>query len=93
MASIGAAFVAALLSLSVANAENTSDNMSWTSWADVFSKSLHDQTAISGQTDWSGVSALGYARSARSDAAAVRWLPQTLFTGSAILEIHQAGKP
>jgi hypothetical protein len=77
-ASIGAAFVAALLSLSVANAENTSDNMPWTSWADVFTKSLHDQTAISGQTDWSDVAALGYARSARSDAAAVRWLPQTL---------------
>jgi hypothetical protein len=60
----------------MANAESASDNMSWSSWADVFIKSVHDQTANSGQTDWSDVSALGYARSARSDAAAVRWLPQ-----------------
>ena len=75
LASIGAAIVAALLSLSVANAESASDNTSWSSWADTFTKSIHDQTANSGQTDWSDVSALGYARSARSDAAAVRWLP------------------
>jgi hypothetical protein len=59
----------------MANAESTSDNMSRSTWADVFTKSVHDQTAVSGQSDWSDVSALGYARSARSDAAAVRWLP------------------
>ena len=72
---VGAAVVAALLSLSVANAESASDNTSWSSWADTFTKSIHDQTAASGQTDWSDVSALGYARSARSDTAAVQWLP------------------
>jgi len=70
--------MAALLSLSVANAESASDNMSWSSWADVSTKSVHDQTATSGQTDWADASALGYARSARPDAAAVRWLPQPL---------------
>jgi hypothetical protein len=78
IASVGAAFLAALLSFSAANAESTSDNMSWGSWADVFAKNVHDQTAISGQPDWSDVSALGYARSTRSDAAAVRRLPQPL---------------
>jgi hypothetical protein len=58
ISSVGAAVVAALLSLSVANAESASDNTSWSSWADVFTKSIHDQTAVSGQTDWSDVSAL-----------------------------------
>src|ERR1700730_1876944 len=73
---VGAAFVAALLSLSMANADSASDNTSWSSWADVFTKTLHDQTAVSGQTEWPDASALGYARSPRSDAAAARWLPQ-----------------
>jgi len=76
MACVGAALVGALLSLSVANAESASDNTSWSSWADVFTKSVRDQTAVSDQNDWSDVSALGYARATRSDAAAVRWLPQ-----------------
>jgi hypothetical protein len=76
LASVGAAVVAALLSFSVARAESASDNISWSSWADVFTKSLHDQTATSSQTEWPDASALGYARSPRSDSAAVRWLPQ-----------------
>ena len=58
ISSVGAAVVAALLSLSVANAESASDNTSWSSWADIFTNSIHDQTAVSGQTDWSDVSAL-----------------------------------
>jgi hypothetical protein len=77
IASVGVAFVAGLLSLSTANAESTSDDTSWVYWAtDVFAKSLRDQT--SGQPESPDVSALGYARSARSDTAAVRWLPQPL---------------
>ena len=75
IASEGADFVAALLSFSVANAESASDNTSARNWDEVFAKSLHDQTAISNPTDWADASALGYARSAPSDAAAVRWLP------------------
>jgi hypothetical protein len=78
IASVGATLVAGLLSLSTANAESTSDTQSWASWADVFTKNVHDQTAISGQTEWPDVSALGYAKSARSDAVDVRWLPQPL---------------
>jgi hypothetical protein len=64
----------------MANAESMSDNPSWSYWAtEVFGKTLRDQTAaISSQADWPDVSALGYARSARPDAAAVRWLPQPL---------------
>jgi hypothetical protein len=75
IASVGAAVVAGFLPLAMAKAESASDNPSWSSWADVFTKSVHDQTAVSGQSDWSDVSALGYARSARSDTAAVQWLP------------------
>jgi hypothetical protein len=59
-------------------AESASDDMSWRSWADVFTKNLHDRTAISDRSEWPDASALGYARSTRSDAAAVRWLPQPL---------------
>jgi hypothetical protein len=59
----------------MANAESASDEMSWSSWADTFTKNIHDQTATSTQADWLDASALGYARSARSDAAAVSWLP------------------
>jgi hypothetical protein len=73
---VGAALVAGVLLFSTANAESASDNMSWSSWADVFTKNIHDQTAISGQSGWPDASALGYARSSRSDAAAVQWLPQ-----------------
>jgi len=76
IASFGAALAVALLSLTVAKADSASDNMSWSSWADVFTKNLHDETAVSSQTEWPDASVLGYARSPRSDAAAVRWLPQ-----------------
>jgi len=76
IASVGTAFAVALLSLTAAKADSASDNMSWSSWADVFTKNLRDQTAMSNQTDWPDASALGYASSPRSDAAAVRWLPQ-----------------
>jgi hypothetical protein len=79
IASIGTALAVALISLTVAKADSASDNMSWSSWADVFTKNLRDQTAISSQTEWPDASALGYARSPRSDAAAVQWLPQQPF--------------
>ena len=76
MASVGGAVVLALFSLSMANAESTSDYTSLSYWAaEVFAKTLRDQTAISDQNEWSDFSALGYARSRRSDDAAVRWLP------------------
>jgi hypothetical protein len=80
IASVGAAVVAGLLSLSMANAESTSDNPSWSYWTtEAFEKTLRDQTAaISNQTDWPDVSALGYARSPRSDATVARWLPQQM---------------
>jgi hypothetical protein len=69
IASIGAAFVAALLSLSMANAESASDNTQWRNWDEVFAQVLPRQT------DWLDAPALGYARPMRSDAA-VQWLPQ-----------------
>jgi hypothetical protein len=75
-ASVAGAIGLALLSLATASAESTSDNTSWTYWAtEVFGKTLRDQTAASSQTEWSDFSALGYARSKRSDDVAVRWLP------------------
>jgi len=75
MASVGGA-VLALFLLSMANAESTSD-YTWLSYsaAEFFSTTPRDQTAISDQNEWSDFSALGYARSKRSDDAAVRWLP------------------
>jgi hypothetical protein len=77
IASVAGALVAALISLSTANAESASRDTSWDYWAtDVFAKSLRDQT--SGETESPDVSVLGYARSARSHAAAIRWLPQPL---------------
>jgi hypothetical protein len=66
----GAAVVAALLSLSMANAESPSDNTQWRNWDEVFA------LVLPGQTDWLDTSGLNYARAARSDDAAVRWLPQ-----------------
>ena len=76
MASVGGAVVLALFSLSMANAESTSDYTSLSySAPEVFAKTLRDQTAISDHNEWSDFSALGYARSRRSDDAAVRWLP------------------
>jgi hypothetical protein len=74
--SAGAALVGALLSLSMANAQSASDNTQWRNWDEVFAQVLPDKISIPRQTDWLDVPALGYARSARSDAAAARWLPQ-----------------
>jgi hypothetical protein len=48
---------------------------------EVFGKTLRDQTAMSSQTEWPDASALGYARSSHSDAAAVQWLPQQPLPG------------
>ena len=76
IASVGAAIVAALLSLSPANAESAPDTTSARKWDEVFAQVLPDKGASLRQTDWLDDSALGYAGSARSDAAAVRWLPQ-----------------
>jgi hypothetical protein len=73
--SAGAALVAALLSLSMANAESASDNTSSRNWDEVFAQVLPDKTSISRQTDWLDDPALAYAKSARSDAA-FQWLPQ-----------------
>jgi hypothetical protein len=78
MTSAGVALVLGFFSLSTANAESMSDNTQLShSVADIFSKTVRDQT-VSDQNEWSDVSALGYARSGRSDAAAVRWVPQPM---------------
>ena len=78
MASVGAAVVAGLLSLSMANAESVSDNTSSHRAADVFAKILRDQTAISDQTRLSDISALSYARSGRSSLPTATWLRQPM---------------
>jgi len=78
IASIGAAFVAALLSFSTANAESASDNTPSRDWDEVFAQVIPDKTSISRQADWLDESALGYAKSARSGAPAVQWSPQPL---------------
>src|SRR5436305_9007772 len=76
MASVGAAVVAGLLSLSMANAESASDNTSSSDRAaDVFAKTLRDQTAISDQAQWSDLPALSYAKAVRSGPPAATWLP------------------
>jgi hypothetical protein len=64
MASVGAAVVAGLLSLSMANAETVPDTPSSSHWAaDVFAKILRDQAAISDQAQPPDIWALSYARS------------------------------
>ena len=74
---VGAAVVAALLSLSMANAESMSDDSSSPDWArDVFARTIRDQTA--NQPQWSDVSALSYAKSKRSGPPAATWLPQPM---------------
>src|SRR5919108_4059788 len=78
IAVLGTALVTGFLAFSTANAESRSDDTSWDYWATIFAKSLGDQTSAPGQTESLDVSALGYARPARSHAAAVRWLPQPL---------------
>jgi hypothetical protein len=63
----------------MANAESMSDNTPLSYWAaDIFAKAVRDDTPMLDQTEWLDFSALGYARSRRSDAAAVRWFPQPL---------------
>jgi hypothetical protein len=79
MGSVGAAAIGGLLSLSMANAQSVSDNTALSYWAaDVFAKSLRDQTAISDQTSWSDISALSYAKSGRSAPPTATWLPQPM---------------
>jgi hypothetical protein len=77
--SVGAALIVGFLSLSMANAEGMSDSTSLSYWAaDIFASAVRDDTAASGETEWSDVSALGYARSGRSGAPGVRWLTQPM---------------
>jgi hypothetical protein len=72
---VGAA-VAGLLSLSLANAKDISDDMSSSYWAvDVFDKALRDQAATPDQAQWSDVSALSYVKAKRSGAPVATWLP------------------
>jgi hypothetical protein len=78
IASTWAALVAALLSLSMANAESASDSAPPRNWDEVFTQVVGDQTAVWKQSEWQDFAALGYAKSKRSDAAAVQWLPQPL---------------
>jgi len=74
IASAAAALVAAVLSLSVANAQHASDSTPLRSW----DEALGDQTAVWKQSEWQDFAALGYAKSKRSDAAALQRLPQPL---------------
>ncbi len=78
IASAEAALVAALLSLSVANAQSASDSTPPRNWDEVFAQVVGDQTAVWKQSEWQDFAALGYAASKRSDAGAVPWLPQPL---------------
>jgi hypothetical protein len=78
IASAGAALAATLLSLSVANAQSASDSTPPRNWDEVFAHVVGDQTAVWKQSEWQDFAALGYAKSKRSDAAAVQWLPQQL---------------
>jgi hypothetical protein len=78
IASVGGAVVIGL-SLSTANAGSAPDTTLLNHWAaDIFAKAVRDDTAGLDPNQWSDLSALGYARSSRSDAAAVRWLPQPM---------------
>jgi hypothetical protein len=72
------AIVAALLSLSVANAESASDNASAPNWDEVFAQVLPDKTSISRQNDWLDDSALAYAKSKLSSTTPALWLAQPL---------------
>jgi hypothetical protein len=78
IASVSGAIVVGL-SLSMANADSAPDNTPVSYWAaDIFAKTVRDQTTISDQNEWSDLSAPGYASSGRSSTAAVPWLPQSL---------------
>jgi hypothetical protein len=77
--SAAAAVVAAVLSLSSAKAESISETMPLSYFAaEIFAKTLHDQTATVDETAWSDFSALAYAKSQRAAPAGVQWLPQPL---------------
>jgi hypothetical protein len=75
----GAAVVAGLLSVSLANAQSVPDTVPLSySAAEIFAKALRGQPAAADQTEWSDFSALAYAQSRRSAPAGVQWLPQPL---------------
>jgi hypothetical protein len=75
----GAAVVAGLLFVSIANAQSVSDTVPLShSAAEIFAKALRDQTAAAEETEWSDFSALAYEQSRRSAPAGVQWLPQPL---------------
>ena len=75
----GAAVVAGLLSVSMANAQSVPDATPLRySAAEIFAKTLRDQTAAADETEWSDFSALAYAQSRRSAPAGVQWLPQPM---------------
>ena len=75
----GAAVVAGLLSVSMANAQSVPDATPMRySAAEIFAKILHDPTAAAEETAWSDFSALAYAQSRRSSPAGVQWLPQPM---------------
>jgi hypothetical protein len=69
-----------LLSLSMANAESMPDAAPPShSAADIFANAVPDERGmILDETKWSDFPALGYARSDRSNPAAIRWFPQPL---------------
>ena len=75
----GAAAVAGLLSVSMANAQSVPDATPLGySAAEIFAKVLRDQTVAAEETAWSDFSALAYAQSRRSAPAGVQWLPQPM---------------
>jgi len=75
----GAAVVAGLLSVSMANAQSVPDATPMRySAAEIFAKTLRDQPAAAEETEWSDFSALAYAQSRRSSPAGVQWLPQPM---------------
>jgi len=75
----GAAVVAGLLWVSIANAQSVPDTTPLSySAAEIFAKALRDPTAAAEETEWSDFSALAYAQSRRSSPAGVQWLPQPL---------------
>jgi len=74
----GAALVAALMSLAMANAQGASDRPPPPDWDQVFAQVIGDQTAVRKQSERQDFAALGYTKAQRSDAAAVQWLPQPL---------------
>jgi hypothetical protein len=69
------AFAVALLSLTGANAQSAYDSTPSRNWDEVFAQVVGDQTAVTKQSEWQDLAVLGYAKSKRSDAAAVPWVP------------------